>query len=214
MQSSVAAAGFRVFREAAINLLTHQDYGDHSRKAMIQFHTDGIRLWNPGDIYGDASRLLEPGEKEVRNPAIAMALRRINLCEQAGTGMRMMQREWQALGHDAPRIDNDRARKAYSMFLPERTRLEVATTPEVTAEVRRLIEVATGEMSRLELRLALALQHDEHFRLAYLKPALEAGLLEMTQPDKPRSSRQRYRLFEAGRRLQSSLKPQASVGPD
>lgn len=218
-----APAGFRVFREAAINLLTHQDYGDHSRKAVIQFHTDGIRLWNPGDIYGDASRLLEPGEKEVRNPAIAMALRRINLCEQAGTGMRMMQREWQALGHGAPRIDNDRARKAYGMFLPERTRLEVATTPEVapevtgevtaevTAEVRRLIEVATGEMSRLELRLALALRHDEHFRLAYLKPALDAGLLEMTQPDKPRSSRQRYRLSEAGRRLQSRSKPPSSA---
>ncbi len=135
--------------------------------------------------------------------------------------MRMMQREWQALGHGAPRIDNDRARKAYGMFLPERTRHEVTTTPEVTgevtaevtAEVRRLIEVATGEMSRLELRLALALQHDEHFRLAYLKPALEAGLLEMTQPDKPRSSRQRYRLSEAGRRLQFRSKPQAGTGP-
>jgi len=29
-------------------------------------------------------RLLEPGEKKVRNPAIAMALRRIDMCEQAG----------------------------------------------------------------------------------------------------------------------------------
>jgi predicted HTH transcriptional regulator len=124
-------------RVAAINLRTLQDDGDLSREALIQFHTDGIRPWNPGDIYGDASRLLEPAEKEVRNPAIAMALRRVNLCEQAGTGMRVMQREWQALGHGAPRIDNDRARKAYGMFLPERIRLEFTTTPEVTAEVRR-----------------------------------------------------------------------------
>lgn len=41
---------------------------------MIQFHADGIRLWNPGDSYTDVRRLLEPGEKEIRNPAIAMAL--------------------------------------------------------------------------------------------------------------------------------------------
>ncbi|MEI6310173.1 MAG: RNA-binding domain-containing protein, partial [bacterium] len=66
--------GFRVFREAAVNLLIHQDYGDHSRKAVIKFFRDGIQLWNPGDVFGDDSRLFEPGEKEVRNPAIAMAL--------------------------------------------------------------------------------------------------------------------------------------------
>ncbi|MBI4552240.1 MAG: putative DNA binding domain-containing protein, partial [Candidatus Latescibacteria bacterium] len=65
--------GFRVFREAAVNLLIHQDYGDHSRKAVIKFFRDGIQFWNPGDVFGDDSRLLEPGEKEVRNPAIAMA---------------------------------------------------------------------------------------------------------------------------------------------
>ncbi|KAB2838442.1 MAG: transcriptional regulator, partial [Burkholderiales bacterium] len=84
-----APAGFRVFREAAMNLLIHQDYGDHSRKALIEFFTDGVQLWNPGDSFGDDRRLLEPGEKELRNPAIAMALRRIDMCEQAGTGLRM-----------------------------------------------------------------------------------------------------------------------------
>lgn len=83
-------AGLRVFREAAMNLLIHQDYGDHSRKAVIQFFSDGIRFWNPGDSFGDERRLLEPREKEVRNPAIAMAMRRIGMCEQAGTGLRMM----------------------------------------------------------------------------------------------------------------------------
>ena len=79
-----APPSFRVFREAAMNLLIHQDYSDHSRKATIQFFKDGIRFWNPGDIFGDDTRLLEPGEKDVRNPAIAMAMRRIAMCEQAG----------------------------------------------------------------------------------------------------------------------------------
>jgi ATP-dependent DNA helicase RecG len=84
-----------------MNLLMHQDYGDHSRKAVIKFFRDGIQFWNPGDVFGDDTRLLEPGEKEVRNPGIIAAMRRIAMCEQAGTGMRMMREEWQGLG---PRV--------------------------------------------------------------------------------------------------------------
>ncbi len=110
--------GFRVFREAAVNLLIHQDYGDFSRKATIKFFQDGIQFWNPGDVFGDDSRLLEPGEKEVRNPSITAAMRRIVLCEQAGTGLRMMQREWQELGHSAPVLKNDRSWKAFEFFIP------------------------------------------------------------------------------------------------
>lgn len=37
------------------------------------------------------------------------------------------------------------------------------------------------------------------FRDQVLVPLLDQGLVEMTVPDKPRSSRQRYRLTAAGR---------------
>ena len=90
-----------------------------SRKAVIKFFRDGIQFWNPGDVFGDDSRLFEPGEKEVRNPAIAMAMRRIAMCEQAGTGMRMMREEWQKLGHPEPAYKNDRGWKAFEFFIPE-----------------------------------------------------------------------------------------------
>jgi ATP-dependent DNA helicase RecG len=102
-----------------VNLLIHQDYGDHSRKAVIKFIRDGTQFWNPGDVFGDDSRLWEPGEKEVRDPSIAMAMRRIAMREQAGTGLRMMRSEWQQLGHPAPTYVNDQARKAFELFIPE-----------------------------------------------------------------------------------------------
>ena len=54
-------------------------------------------------------------------------------------------------------------------------------------------------MTRRGLRAALGLKNDEHFRKAYLLPALHAGLIEMTIPDKPRSRNYRYRLTLAGR---------------
>lgn len=111
-------ANFRVFREAAVNLLIHQDYGDHSRKAVIKLFRDGIQFWNPGDVFGEDTLLWEPGEKEVRNPSITMAFRRITMCEQAGTGLRMIREEWKKLGYPPPRCENDRSRKAFDFFLP------------------------------------------------------------------------------------------------
>jgi predicted transcriptional regulator len=36
---------------------------------------------------------------------------------------------------------------------------------------------------------------------SYLKPALDDDLIEMTIPDKPRSSKQKYRLTEKGKRV-------------
>ncbi len=76
--------------------------------------------------------------------------------------------------------------------------LEVA--PEVTPEVR-LLSVLAGEMTRQQIKEALGLKDDEHFRKAYLLPTLDAGLIEMTIPDKPRSSKQKYRLTDKGRQL-------------
>lgn len=53
-------------------------------------------------------------------------------------------------------------------------------------------------MTGQELRQKLDLRDMKHFRKTYLQPALDAGLIEMTLPDKPHSRRQRYRLTPTG----------------
>jgi hypothetical protein len=45
-----------------------------------------------------------------------------------------------------------------------------------------------------ELIEAVGLTPREHFRVTYLIPSLAMSYLEMTIPDKPKSSRQKYRL--------------------
>ena len=42
-----------------------------------------------------------------------------------------------------------------------------------------------------------------HFSRDYLQPALDAGLIEMTIPEKPNSRLQKYRLTEMGRAVSS-----------
>ena len=52
-----------------------------------------------------------------------------------------------------------------------------------------------------ELMSILGRTNRTKFRDQVLAPLLSAGLVEMTIPDKPRSSQQKYRLTEKGRKL-------------
>jgi ATP-dependent DNA helicase RecG len=81
-----------------------------------------------------------------------------------------------------------------------------ADTGEVTGEVQRLLAVMQGEMKRADIQAALGLKHEEHFRETYLRPAVDGKFIEMTIPDKPRSSQQRYRLTAAGKARLARLK--------
>jgi len=54
----------------------------------------------------------------------------------------------------------------------------------------------TKQVARLYQR-----KDDEHFRKACLLPALDASLIEMTNPDKAKSSKQKYRLTERGEQI-------------
>lgn len=78
----------------------------------------------------------------------------------------------------------------------------VGVTPQVTPQVHVLLSRIDGEMTRQAIQDALGLTDREHSRKAYLAPALEQGVIEMTLPDKPQSRLQKYRLSAAGRRMQ------------
>lgn len=68
-------------------------------------------------------------------------------------------------------------------------------TDQVTDQVKRLLaELPPGtSLKASELMQRLGLSHRQSFGKSYLKPALAAGLIEMTDPTSPRSPAQRYR---------------------
>ena len=71
----------------------------------------------------------------------------------------------------------------------------VQVVDQVSDQVARLLQVidAGESLKASELMQRLALAHRPTFSNNYLKPALAAGVIEMTDPDSPRSPRQRYR---------------------
>jgi ATP-dependent DNA helicase RecG len=150
------------------------------------------------------------GRKSVRrNALIADLLHHIDFIEKAGTGIKRIRDDVHAQGCPEPAFENNGFFTAIFRPNPEvrgAARLAPDATPQVprkypasTPQVLAMLTAAsTGEKSREELQTAAGVRDREHFRKEYLNVLLEAGLLELTIPDKPRSSRQRYRPTSAG----------------
>lgn len=70
----------------------------------------------------------------------------------------------------------------------------------MTEQVSRLLQsLREDPLSSQEILERLGLSHRPTLLYDYSQPALKATLIEMTAPDKPPSSRQRYRLTARGR---------------
>jgi len=74
-------------------------------------------------------------------------------------------------------------------------------TPQVSEQVNRLLLVVVDkELGTRDLMALLNLNHRPPFLYMYLQPAVEKKLIEMTQPNSPKSPTQKYRLTEKGKR--------------
>ena len=74
-------------------------------------------------------------------------------------------------------------------------------TPQVAQLLRSLSDASQTGLSRKELQEASGLRDRKSFAERWLAPALKAGLIEMTIPDKPSSRMQRYKITADGRRV-------------
>jgi Fic family protein len=65
---------------------------------------------------------------------------------------------------------------------------------QVNAQVKLLLSKLGQEtLSARDLMFRLGLRHRQNFQKNYLRPALELKMIELTIPDKPNSSKQKYR---------------------
>ena len=60
-------------------------------------------------------------------------------------------------------------------------------------KLQRLLSILKGDMSVKEMMAALNFHSRDKFLKNYLSPALKAGFVEMTDPNSPKSPKQRYR---------------------
>lgn len=204
MERQATSSYLEVFREALVNLLTHQDYGDQGRSARLFLYADAISFENPGDSLLHDEDIEEGSMSDSRNPLIARALRLCGLAEQAGTGLGVMRRAWHKLEAGELRLENDRATKRHllTLYMVEATPQATpqAWEHEISDKMSAFLQAFEGEMSRESLQEAMKIKNRKYFRRDYLMPAMEAGWIAMTRPDTPQSMHQRYTLTRQGRR--------------
>lgn len=207
--------------EAIVNAVYHRSYEEREPVEVRISPEDFVVLSFPGPDRSLRMADLRAGRavsRRYRNRRIGEFLKELDLTEGRSTGVPKILRAMENNGSPPPEFESDEERTYFLIRLPVHERAERGTphvtphvTPQVTPQVEKTILAVQGEMLRAELMDAVGLKDRMHFVNEYLQPALGLDLVEMTIPDKPRSSKQRYRLTEVGRRLQAEL---ASRGPD
>ena len=151
-----------------------------------------------------------------KNPVIARFFREIGRADELGSGVRRLMKYGKAYGGNDPElIEGDVFRiivkypdsAIYQNHLAVTEQVTPTVRAQVEAQVNRRILLACAETPLSSAEIAAALGHKQlSGNLRKVLPELrKAGFIEYTIPDKPRSSKQKYRLTDVGKRLLESM---------
>lgn len=186
-------------REGLINALVHREYSSPSGGVSIHIYPKRLEIWNSGRFpEGITSESLRNGQISVlRNPDIAHVLYLRGLMEKAGRGSVLIINLCIEQNLPQPKWTSDEALGVTLTFFAPQDAPQDA--PQVTPQVDRLLRVIRGTMKREEIQIALELKDRKNFTKNYLNPAIDVGLIEMTE--KLNSPNQRYRLTKNGEKV-------------
>ena len=193
-------------REAVVNALAHRDYRSNAN-VQVYIFKDRVEIVSPGGLPAGMTEA-DLGFKSIpRNPLLFGMLYRMDAVEHVGSGIKRIHNLCREHGAPEPRIEISEhwvtvvfPRPAQESRIGNRS-VTPQVAPQVAPQVKRLLETLRGEASSAEIMKALKLKDRKNFLKNYLKPALEAGVVGMTVPDKPKSRVQRYFLTELGKSL-------------
>jgi ATP-dependent DNA helicase RecG len=206
----------KALREAITNAVMHRDWFIEGANVFVEMYTDRIEVVSPGGL-PKGMTLADLGTKSVRrNALIADLLHRVGFIEKAGTGVKRIRDEAREGGYPEPSWEatgfttaifrpNPEVRAAATVRSGAQSGVGAQSTGPVGTKLalsRHQVEILMKclEDQPLTALMAIVGRSDRtKFRNQVLMPLLAAGLLELTIPDKPRSSKQRYRLTDTGR---------------
>jgi len=196
---------YAAIEEALVNAVYHRSYEEREPIEVRIDRDELVVLSFPGPDRSIKLADLQAGRavsRRYRNRRIGEFLKELDLTEGRSTGIPKILKVMAGNGSPAPVFESDDERISFVIRLPVHPQAQATSmvaTDQVTMEVATLLAAMVGEMPRQALQAALGLKNVDHFRKAYLVPAIAAGCLEMTLPDQPTSRLQRYRLTERGR---------------
>jgi predicted HTH transcriptional regulator len=204
-----------IVTEAIVNAVAHRDYTNNGSIQVMLF-SDRLEVINPGALpLGWTIEKLKTLHTSVpANPLLAEPMYLKGYIERLGTGTADIIRIARENNLQEPDFEQKDEFKAIlyrpsSDQVPTKYRLSSDQVPQnllsTSVEVRNLLKVMEGEMSRKEMQQALELKHDGNFRENYLDPALADAIIEMKYPDSPNHPKQKYLITEKGIEIKKQL---------
>ena len=213
---------YDAIEEAVVNAVYHRGYDVREPVEIRIMHDELVVLSYPGpdrSVRLDQLRLGRAHPRRYRNRRLGEFLKELKFTEGRSTGIPKILEAMARNGSPPPEFEFDADYSYFMVRLPVHpTALEVANSVQGdqldasagtrSAPSRHQVEILQqcGQERALADLMAFSGRTDRtKFRNQVIRPLLLSGLLEMTIPDKPTSSKQRYRLTEKGRALLATL---------
>ncbi len=204
-----------IVAEAIVNAVAHREYSNNGSVQVMLF-SDRLAVVNPGALpLGWTIEKLKGLHTSVpANPLLAEPMYLKGYIERLGTGTADIIRIAKEYKLKEPDFEQNEDFKT-TIYRPTTDQLPTnyrPTTdqlptkfPSSSVEVRNLLKVMQGEMSRKEIQELLELKHSANFRENYLEPALAEAVIEMKYPDSPNHPKQKYLVTEKGNEIRNSI---------
>ena len=195
---------FAGLREIILNAVMHRDYSDPAGRVAISVFDYRIEIRSAGMLPNGitAEDLSGPHRSVPRNPLIAETFHRTGAVEIWGRGTNRVIEACADHGIQPPVFEERDGAVVVTFFAQIGPRSEkghqVGTKSALSRHQVQVIEKSQDESSMKELLVLCGRADRTKFRNQVIRPLLEAGLLRMTIPEKPTSSRQRYKTTQAG----------------
>ena len=203
----------RILREVVINALVHADYSHRGSPIRVAFFDNRIEIESPGLLLpGLTIEDIKQGVSQIRNPVIARVFRELELVEEWGSGIPGIFRIAKEENLPEPTIEELAGRVRFTVplveilpFTREQSRRGGEQSAPVSDYVEKLLHLLSHRepLGNEDIREAFGLKSRRRLRETHLAPALSAGLIQYTFPEKPKSRLQKYRLTDAGRKMSS-----------
>ncbi len=176
----------KAVREAILNALVHRDYSVHTENVpiRIEMYRDRMEIINSGGLYGKISiDALGKVRPETRNAALANMLELLKVTENRYSGIPTMRTEFLNAGLPIPVFSA--VHGEFKVIMKNGYYSENEDLSDM------LVEFCKVPRSRAEL-ISFTGKSRTYTMSQIIQPLVEKGILKLTLPDKPKSSKQRY----------------------
>lgn len=216
-RKDVYSIPIEAIREVVINALVHASYAERGTPIRVGFYDNRIVVESPGGLVPGLTVETMRGVSRLRNPSLARIFRDAGLIEQWGSGLNRVYSEVAKTGLPAPDIEEIVDRVRVTIYVADHSASPRPFERDAYArskdgrhvgryDVGMLSAAVDGPVHRDVLLDAVGLKPLSQNYTRHVVPLVEAGLLAMTVPDKPRSKAQRYRITVAGREFLEASK--------